>query len=128
MIDDLRAAALRAIHLLEQPDGGRGNEDMNPHTRDVSAYSLASMLTFGRTRDQDSTAHLVHMVFGGKPERIESRRRWVAWELDRLGYAEASRLLSDMTRDESLPYMQRGLPLTRIDRPADSNLLRQTPR
>ncbi|MEU5091100.1 hypothetical protein [Streptomyces sp. NPDC021356] len=129
VINDLRAAALRAIHLLEKPDGGRGEEDVNPHTKDVTAYSLASMLTFSRTREQDSTAHLVHMLFGGKPERIESRRRWVAWELDRCGYAEASRLLSDMTREESLPYMQRGLPLTHTARPAgEDDLLHQNPR
>ncbi|MEU2380389.1 hypothetical protein [Streptomyces misionensis] len=113
VIDDLRHAALRAIHLLEQPDGGRGEEDMNPHTKDVTAYSLASMLSFASTREQDSTAHLLHMIFGGKPERVESRRRWVAWELNRLGYAEASRILSDMTREDSLSYMQLGLPLTR---------------
>ncbi|MEU6618614.1 hypothetical protein [Streptomyces parvus] len=121
MIGDLRAAALRAIYLLEKPDGGRGEEDVNPHTKDVTAYSLASMLSFSRTREQDSTAYLVHMLFGGKAERIESRRRWVAWELDRCGYAEASRLLSDMTREQSLLYMQRGLPLTRTARPADED-------
>ncbi|MFJ5645821.1 hypothetical protein [Streptomyces sp. NPDC093223] len=92
---------------------------MNPHTKDVTAYSLASMLTFARTREEDCTGRLLHMLFGGKPERIESRRRWVAWELERLGYAEASRLLSDMTREESLPYMRRGLPLARIARPVD---------
>jgi hypothetical protein len=128
VIDDLRAAALRAIHLLEQPDGGRGTEDMNPHTKDVTAYSLASMLTFAPTREQDGTGRLLHMLFGGKPERIESRRRWVAWELDRLGYAEASRLLSDMTQEESLPHMRRGLPLTHTARPADAGRpVRQDP-
>ncbi|MFB6668498.1 hypothetical protein [Streptomyces parvus] len=121
VIGDLRAAALRAIYLLEKPDGGRGEEDVNPHTKDVTAYSLASMLSFSLTREQDSTAYLVHMLFGGKVERIESRRRWVAWELDRCGYAEASRLLSEMTREQSLLYMQRGLPLARTARPADED-------
>ncbi|MCR8945061.1 hypothetical protein NW249_23365 [Streptomyces sp. OUCMDZ-4982] len=113
VIDDLRQAALRSIYLLEKPDGGGGEEDMNPHTREVTSYGLASMLTFGRTREQDSTGHFVHMIFGGKAERIESRRRWAAWELHRLGYTEASRVLSDMTREDSLSYMERGLPLTR---------------
>ncbi|MFH8642038.1 hypothetical protein [Streptomyces goshikiensis] len=112
VVADLREAALRAIYLREKADQAGGEPaDINPHTVDVTAYSLASMLTFGIDGDPqvESLGRVVHMVFAGKPERIESRRRWIVWELERLGHTAAARLLSDLTRNESKRYMEYGM-------------------
>ncbi|MGY0466764.1 hypothetical protein ACW14Y_41890 (plasmid) [Kitasatospora sp. cg17-2] len=111
VVADLREAALRAIYLREkaaQPDGAR--PDINPHTPDNTTYSLASMLTFdsGGSRQPGSLGRVVHMVFGGQPERVESRRRWLVWELERLGHPEAARLLSDLTAQDAVRYMGPG--------------------
>lgn len=116
-VADLRTAALRAICRKEHADGPL--KDINPHTLDVTAYSLASMLTFDAhgERVTESLGRLVHMIWAGKPERIESRRRWAAWELDRLGHTAAARLLSDLTPEEAHQYMGPGLiPLGKDER------------
>ncbi|MFE4264484.1 hypothetical protein [Streptomyces sp. NPDC056883] len=112
VVADLREAALRAIYLREKADqAGGAPADINPHTVDVTAYSLASMLTFGIDGDPqvESLGRVVHMVFAGKPERIESRRRRIVWELERLGHTAAARLLLDLTRTESKRYMGYGM-------------------
>ncbi|MYV63865.1 hypothetical protein GTW37_36695 [Streptomyces sp. SID4931] len=115
VVASLREAALRAIYLREKADQpGGARPDINPHTENITSYSLASMLTFDLTGDgaAESLGRVIHMIFAGQPERIESRRRWVVWELDRLGHTAAARRLSDMTRDESPRYMGVGmLPL-----------------
>lgn len=87
----LRTAALRAVCRLEHPDGLR--TDMNPHTPEVSAYALASMLTFDFRGDpvSEDVDRIVHMIVAGAPERRGARRDWLAWELDRLGHADAAR-------------------------------------
>lgn len=64
----------------------------------MTAYSLASMLTFSQTgapvQLRDVTHRVAHMIFAGQPERLTSRRDWGAWELRRLGHtAEAERLI-----------------------------------
>ncbi|MFB8242678.1 hypothetical protein ACFC58_39715 [Kitasatospora purpeofusca] len=112
VVADLREAALRAIYLREkaaQPDGAR--PDINPHTPDNTTYSLASMLTFDSrgSRQPGSLGRIVHTVFAGQPERIETRRRWLVWELVRLGHTEAARLLSDVTVEEAVRYMGPGM-------------------
>jgi hypothetical protein len=112
VVADLREAALRVIYVREkagQPGGSR--LDVNPHSPDVSTYSLASMLTFEISGhpERGSLGRVVHMIFAGKPERIEERRRWVAWELEQLGHTAAARLLSDLTREEAVDYMGPGV-------------------
>ncbi|MCX4885977.1 hypothetical protein [Streptomyces sp. NBC_00847] len=86
LLADLHEAALRAIWRLEKPDGP---EDVNPHTASVTSYSLASMLTFSADGSPismgDAIDRVAHMIYAGKPERRETRRDWLVWELERLG-------------------------------------------
>lgn len=109
-------AALRAITLREHPDGPR--DDINPHTAGVSAYALASMLTFGTRGEQvsESLSRAVSMIATGKAERFEARRNWLAWELDRLGHAEAARTLVGLKYGSPPPAD--GFPLSSGSRPA----------
>jgi hypothetical protein len=101
----LRVAALRAIARLDHPDGPRA--DINPHTPGVSAYALASMLTFDFRGDQvgEDLSRVVHMIAAGKPERREARRDWLAWELGRLGHDDAARAVAalDFAGDGASP-------------------------
>ncbi|MDS0140611.1 MULTISPECIES: hypothetical protein [unclassified Amycolatopsis] len=96
LVNALREAGLRAIWRLEQKDGPG---DINPHTARMTSYALASMLTFSADgspiRVGDGFERVKQMVFAGMPERRESRRDWVVWELDRLGYAAQARALAD---------------------------------
>jgi hypothetical protein len=105
----LRVAALRAITRREHPDGSRA--DINPHTADVSAYALSSMLTFDTRGEQvsESLSRAVSMIATGKQERFEARRNWLAWELDRLGHAEAGRMVSCL--EYGAPPPPDGFPL-----------------
>lgn len=91
----LRTAALRAITRKEHPEGPR--QDINPHTEAITTYALASMLTFDLRGDQvrEDIPRLAHMIFAGQPERLETRRDWAAWELERIGYP-TTRLLFDI--------------------------------
>ncbi len=105
----LRVAALRAITRREHPDGAR--PDINPHTAGVSAYALASMLTFDTRGEQvsESLSRAVSMIATGNQERFEARRNWIAWELDRLGHEEAARAVRGL--EYGAPPPPGGFPL-----------------
>lgn len=63
-------------------------------------------------RVPESLGRVIHMIFAGRAEYIEGRRRWLAWELDRLGHPEAARLVSDLSVAETGQYMGPGtIPL-----------------
>jgi hypothetical protein len=93
----LRTAALRAITRKEHPEGPR--QDINPHTETITTYALASMLTFDLRGDRASedVSRLAHMIFAGGADRLEVRRDWAVWELERLGHPTAEFLHSIAT-------------------------------
>jgi hypothetical protein len=97
LLASLREAALRAIWRLHQ-DSGPG--DVNPHTTQVSTYSLASMLTFSADGSPvnigDVIDRVAHMIYAGKAESRDSRLAWTVWELERLGYADAATHLTHL--------------------------------
>ncbi|WP_018569663.1 hypothetical protein [Streptomyces sp. PsTaAH-124] len=99
LLTALREAALRAIWRLEQENGPG---DINPHTTSVSAYSLASMLTFSADASKINVGNVIarvaHMIYAGKPTRRDSRLAWTVWELERLGLAEAAQQLTELVR------------------------------
>lgn len=95
---ELREAALRAIWKLERPEGP--GQDINPHTAGIDSYTLASMLTFSARGDRvevgDPIDRLAHMIYAGTPERIQSRRAWVIWELERLAEGDQAQRLAHL--------------------------------
>ncbi|MGP3951208.1 hypothetical protein [Streptomyces sp. 7N604] len=99
LLASLREAALRAVWRLHQENGPG---DVNPHTTEVTAYSLASMLTFSADGSPvhvgDVIDRVAHMIYAGKAENRDSRLAWTVWELERLGYADAAAHLAELVR------------------------------
>lgn len=95
----LREAALRAIWRLQQENGPG---DVNPHTVELTPYSLASMFTFSADGSPISVGDVVdriaHMIYAGKAENRDGRLAWTVWELERLGDAEAAQQLTELVR------------------------------
>jgi hypothetical protein len=89
-------AVLRAITRLNHPDGPRA--DIYSHTASVSPYALAPVLTSDLRGDpvSEGVSRAVHMIAAGKPQRREARRDWLAWELERLGHAEAAHAVASL--------------------------------
>jgi hypothetical protein len=101
LLASLREAALRAVWRLHQEDGP---DDVNPHTTEVTPYSLASMLTFSPDGSPlhvgDVVGRIAHMIYAGRAENRDGRLAWTVWELKRLGHADAAAYLAESVETE----------------------------
>jgi hypothetical protein len=83
--------------------------DINPHTVEVTPYALAGMLEFSSRGEPvdvgDVVERIAHMIYAGKPDRVQGRRDWIVWELNRLGAADWAQRIGYLvdTQGETVP-------------------------